>query len=82
MNAEMQDYFIEPVDKLNVLMPRTACPASTEPNVCLVNPPDSFRTLKKGAVIGSAFEVDAFQEEDRIWSLMCLVATSNLKSLL
>ena len=80
MNAEMQeDYFIEPVDKLNVLMPRTVCPASTEPTVCLVNPSDSFRTLKKGAVIGSDLKLMLFKK--RIWSLVFLVATSNPMSL-
>ena len=81
MNAEMQeDYFIEPVDKLNVLMPRTVCPASTEPTVCSVNPSDSFRTLKKGAVIGSAFEVDAFQEEDMESGVSCSNIQPNVSS--
>ena len=81
MNAEMQeDYFIEPVDKLNVLMPRTMCPASTEPTVCLVNPSDSFRTLKKVAVIGSAFKVDAFQEEDMESGVSCSNIQPNVSS--
>ena len=81
MNAEMQeDYFIEPVDKLKVLMPRTVCLASTEPTVCLVNPSDSFRTLKKGAVIGSAFEADAFQEEDMESDVSCSNIKPNVSS--
>ena len=76
MNAEMQeDYFIEPVDKLKVLMPRTVCLASTEPTVCLVNPSDSFRTLKKGAVIG-----DAFQEEDMESDVSCSNIKPNVSS--
>ena len=56
-----EDYFIESVDQLKVLMPRTVCSAETEP-IILVNPTDSLKTLQKGAVIGSAYEVIAFQE--------------------
>ena len=73
LNTKIQeDYFVEPVDQLKVWMPRTVCSAETEPTICLVNPTDSLKTLKKGAVIGSAYEVIAFQEvemqSDVSWS--------------
>lgn len=52
MNTMMQgNYFIEPVDQLKFLIPRTVCAAETEPTVCTVNPTDLFQTLKKGEVI-------------------------------
>lgn len=65
MNTQMkEDYFIEPVDDLKVLKPRTVCSAETEPIICLMNPADSLRTLTSGTVISSAYEVMPVQEED------------------
>lgn len=72
LNTKLQDdYCIEPVDQLKVLMPRTVCAAESEPTVCLINITDSFKTLKKGAVIGSAHEVNGFQEEDLQSDVSC-----------
>ena len=65
LNTKMkEDYVIEPVDELKLLMPRTVCTADSEPVVCLVNPSDSWKTLKKGTVIGSATKDVTFPEED------------------
>ena len=65
LNTKMkEDYVIEPVDELKLLMPRTVCTAESEPVVCLVNPSDSWKTLKKGTVIGSATKDVTFPEED------------------
>ena len=48
LNTKMQeDYYIEPMDKLNVFMPRTVCTADSEPIICLINPTDSLKALKK-----------------------------------
>ena len=72
LNTKIQeDYSVEPVDQLKVWMPRTVCSAETEPTICLVNPTDSLTTLKKGAVIGSAYEVIAFQEEEMQSDVSC-----------
>ena len=65
LNTKMQeDYYIEPMDKLKVFMPRTVCTAESEPIICLINPTDSLKTLKKGAIIGSAYGVISYPEED------------------
>ena len=63
LNTTFQDYYIEPVNDLKVLMPRTVSTAESDPMVCLVNVSDSYRTLKKGMIIGKAHEVSAFLEE-------------------
>ena len=52
-------------------MPRTVCSVETEPTIRLVNPTDSLKTLKKGTVIGSAYEVIAFQEEEMQSDVSC-----------
>ena len=65
------DYFIEPVEQLKVLMARTVCAADTDPIICLVNPTDTLRTLKKGAQIGSAYEVIALQEDEILAGVSC-----------
>ena len=65
LNTKMQkDYYIEPMDKLKVFMPRTVCTADSEPIICLIPPTDSLKTLKKGAIIGSAYGVISYPEED------------------
>ena len=72
LNTKIQeDYFVEPVDQLKVWMPRTVCSAETEPIICLIYPTDSIKTLKKGALIGSAYEVIAFQEEEMQSDVSC-----------
>ena len=69
---------MESVDQLKVWMPRTVYSAETEPIICLVNPTDSLKTLKKGAVIGSAYEVIAFQEEEMRSDVSCSYIGSNI----
>ena len=65
LNTKMQeDYYIEPMDKLKVFMTRTVCTADSEPIICLINPTDSLKTLKKGAIIGIAYGVISYPEED------------------
>lgn len=67
LNTELhEDYCVEPVSHLSVLMPRTVRAKETEPVICLVNITNSFKTLKKGTIIGSAYEVDGFPEESRV----------------
>ena len=65
------DYFIESVERLKVLMARTVCAADTDPIICLVNPTDTLRTLKKGAQIGNAYEVIALQEDEILVGVSC-----------
>ena len=52
-------------------MARTVCAADTDPIICLVNPTDTLRTLKKGAQIGSAYEVIALQEDEILAGVSC-----------
>ena len=55
--SELNDYYIEPVNSLKVAMPKVVRAAKEEPVVCLLNMSEYFRTMKKGQVIGTAFEI-------------------------
>lgn len=57
MNGKLGDYCIEPVADLKLLMPKVVRAANEDPLVCLVNPTDCFRTVRKGTVVGDAYEV-------------------------
>ena len=58
LDHELPDYVIEPVDDLKVLAPRVVRSAGEEPTLCLVNPSDRYRLIKKGAHIARAYPID------------------------
>ena len=47
LDHELPDYVMEPVDDLKVLAPRVVRSAGEEPILCLVNPSDRYRLIKK-----------------------------------
>ncbi|KAH3792664.1 hypothetical protein DPMN_146163 [Dreissena polymorpha] len=51
-------YYIEPVNNLQVLVPKFIRAANKVILVCFVNPTDQFKTIKKNVVVGNAFEFE------------------------
>ena len=58
LDHELTVYVIEPVDNLKVLAPRVVRKAGEEPLLCLVNPSDKYRLIKKGKHIARAYPID------------------------
>ena len=58
LDHELPDYVMEPVDDLKVLAPRMMRSSGEEPILCLVNPSDRYRLIKKGAHIARAYPID------------------------
>ena len=59
----MSDYVVEPIDQTRFLMPAVLRRKGTEPVVCLVNPSDRFRLVKKGSEIGRAYPINEVIED-------------------
>ncbi|KAH3845262.1 hypothetical protein DPMN_087537 [Dreissena polymorpha] len=51
------DYIVESFSNSKLLIPRVVRSAGSDPVLCLVNPTDRFRLLKKNALIARAFPV-------------------------
>ena len=63
LDDQLGDYYLEPGNlihqkKVHVLMPYTGRSASDSPIICLVNPTNNFKTLKKNEIIANAHEID------------------------
>ena len=72
---QSKDYFIEPSEIDGFISPRSLRMANTAPVLCMLNLSDKYHTLRKGEIIGHAFEVQTIlsSEED---SSLNEVATS------
>lgn len=68
MYAELQDYYTESLDDIDLAMPRTVRKSKTAPVVCLVNPSDKFKTIKKGTVVANAYEYEDIVSEGNVTS--------------
>ena len=54
---------IEPFDNLKVMSPRVVRISGQEPALCLVNPSDKYRLIKKGLHIAEAYQIGSILEE-------------------
>ena len=59
------DYVIEPAVGLKLGMPRVVRGEGAPPVVCLVNPSDHGRYVRKGVIIGYAMEITVVRKEER-----------------
>ncbi len=75
MDATLSDdYVVEAVDGLKVLVPRVVRAGGTEPIVCMVNVSDQYLLLRAGQQVGEASPVDGYcepQEEVQIQTVEC-----------
>ncbi len=58
MDARLPDYVIEPCFKSDIFGPRVLRKAGSDPVVCIANPTDCYKLLKKGQVIARAYPVE------------------------
>ncbi|MES9882037.1 MAG: pol polyprotein [Sedimenticola sp.] len=69
-DASLSDYVIEPVDNLEVLVPRVLRQGGDAPIVCVVNASDKFQLLRKGTQMATASPVHSYcdisQEEIKV----------------
>ncbi|XP_076440974.1 uncharacterized protein LOC143280226 [Babylonia areolata] len=58
LDRVLQDYYVEPSSRDDLLQPRTVQKAGTDPVVCLVNVSDRYCSVKKGQLLAVAHEID------------------------
>ena len=58
IDVEMPDSVIEPIQDVKVLMPRVVRAGGTDPIICVLNPSDRYRVLKKGNHIARAHPIE------------------------
>ena len=61
LDDQLGDYYLEPGDLIHqrkVLMPYIVRSAGDRPIICMVNPTNNFKTLKKNEIIANAHEID------------------------
>ncbi|KAH3857646.1 hypothetical protein DPMN_100257 [Dreissena polymorpha] len=63
MCVQMKDYFVEPKTDMKLVVPRVVRHGGDCPVVSFINPSENYRVLKKGSIIGNAYECSEFQED-------------------
>ena len=53
----LPDYVIEPLEGIKFMAPRVLREGSTDPIICLLNPTDRYKLIKKGQQIATAYPV-------------------------
>ena len=67
MDQRLPDYVMEPVEGLKVIAPRVVRGTGQEPLLCLINPSDRYRLIKKGMHIAKAYPIEdkvTFSDEE------------------
>ena len=64
LQREMPDYIIEPVEDAKMLIPKILRAAGTDPVLCVLNPTDRYRLLKKGSQIAKAYPIVEIMADD------------------
>ena len=73
LNAKLKDYYVEPNKELKLAVPRIVRREHEDPLMCFVNHTENFQTLKKGKLVGHAYEIEATLKKEQ---LSCSIESS------